>query len=173
MSEYYLIAEIKSVYSADGYLSLIAYSDRPERFFELKYVYVDIFGQMKKFLVENVIEQKGYFTLKFLNFNTQEEVEIFVGKKLYVDEENLIPLSEDTYFVHDLLGSTVVSNGEKIGIVTDVLNLPANDVYVIKDLSDKEILVPAIHEYIESFDARNKLLVLRPGKDIYESENED
>ncbi|MGE5430350.1 MAG: ribosome maturation factor RimM [Syntrophomonadaceae bacterium] len=173
MSEYYLIAEIKSLFETGGFVNIIPYSDNPERYLELEDVYIDVFGDKKKFSVEKVIQKGKFWSVKFKNFNSAQEVEFLLGKRIFVDSEDLIELEENTYFVHDLIESQVFRNGKLVGKVVDVLNLPANDVYVIKDLSDKELLIPAITDYIESFDAFNKVLVLKPGGEIFEEEDDE
>jgi 16S rRNA processing protein RimM len=76
------------------------------------------------------------------------------------------------FFIHDLIGSIVYRNDEKIGKITDVLNMPANDVYVIENLSHEEILVPAVKDYVNSFDPVKKILILQPGGKIYEDDED-
>ncbi|MCU7491598.1 MAG: 16S rRNA processing protein RimM [Ignavibacteria bacterium] len=173
VSEYYLIAEIKSLFETGGFVNVIPYSDSPERLMKLNDVYIDVFGDKKKFSVEKVIHTGKVWSVKFKNFNSAREVEFLLGKRIFVDQDNLIGLEENTYFIHDLIGSRVFRNGGLIGNLVDVLSLPANDVYVIKDLSEGELLIPAVSDYVESFDPINKILVLRPGGDIFEEEDDE
>jgi 16S rRNA processing protein RimM len=170
--EYFLIARIKSAYGKDGSVKIISYSDFPDRFYNLKKVYIDFFGSKKEFLVEGVKEIKDSFIIKFKNFNSDQESGILSGKEIYVDEENLVKLPENYFFIHDLVGSRVLRNNEEFGIISEVLSLPANDVYVVLDSGGKEVLIPAVAEFIESFDAGKKLLILKPGKELYEEDDE-
>jgi len=74
--EYFLIGEIAGVES-DGYLSVISYSDFPDRFLRLEKVFVEIFGRKKVVFVEDAeIVDKDIF-LKFEHFDSAEEAEIF------------------------------------------------------------------------------------------------
>ena len=59
-----------------------------------------------------------------------------------------VTLEEGSYFVTDLIGLKVLDNetGETLGILSDVLSLPSNNVYVIT--GKREILVPAVQEFI-------------------------
>lgn len=173
VSDYYLIGEIKSLFENEGFVTIIPYSDSPERYIKLNDVYIDVFGDKKKFSVEKAIQKGRWWTVKFRNFDSARDVEFLLGKRIFVDSENLIELEENTYFVHDLIGSQVFRNGKLIGQVADVLSLPANDVYVIKDLSDKELLIPAITDYVESFDPGEKILYLKPGGEIFEEEDDE
>lgn len=171
MNEYFLIAKIVSVYGKEGFVKITSFTDFPERFFDLKKVYLDFFGDKKEFFVERVKKQKNNFLLKFKNFATGEDASALIGKEIFVDNENVIKLPEDHYFIHDLLGSTVLRNGQVFGVIKDVLAYPANDVYVIDNLG-KEILIPAVKQFVESFNPEKKILILKPGDDFYEDDED-
>ena len=62
----------------------------------------------------------------------------------------------------DLLGATVVSdNGEIIGELSDMMSLPANDVYVI-NRGKKEILIPVVPEIVRGVDAKMGVITISP-----------
>ena len=69
------------------------------------------------------------------------------NKVIKIKKEN-VKLEEGRYFVTDLIGLRVIDNetGEPLGTLSDVLSLPSNNVYVIK--GKREILVPAVKEFI-------------------------
>jgi 16S rRNA processing protein RimM len=135
-------------------------------------VFVDFFNAKKEITVEEVKHEKDNIYLKFLNFDSPEQVKVFIDKNVYVDTGGLIKLPEDNYFVHDVIGSSVMKEQKPFGVVKDVLSYPANDVYVILKDDGSEFLLPAVLDFIESFDPQKKILILYPG-DIYEDENED
>ncbi len=170
MSEFYLIATIKSAFGKNGSVKIISHSDFPERFKNLSEVYIDFFNNKKLFFVENVEQHNNIFTIKFKNFNSDKDVEILIGKDIFVDENHLVKLPKDQYFIHDLIGSRVVRNDKEIGIIKDVLKYPANDIYVVFDSEGKEILIPAVLDFIDSFDSVNKILKLKPGEDLYDDD---
>ena len=170
MSDFYLIATVTSVSGKNGAVKIISHSDYPERFFYLSKVYIDFYGEKKLFFVENVDKHKNLFTLKFKNFNSHQDSEILVGKEIFVDEENLVKLPNNHFFIHDLIGSRVMKNDLELGVIKDVLQYPANDIYVIEDDAGKETLIPAILGYIDSFDNVKKILNLKPGEDLYEDD---
>jgi 16S rRNA processing protein RimM len=172
VSDFYLIAEIKSVYGNKGFVSVTSHTDFPDRFSKLDKVYIELFQDRKEFFVDEVKQKKSSLLLKFKNFNSDDEVEFLVGKKIFISSEDIVSLSIDTFFIHDLVGSKVLRNGEHFGIIEDVLNLPANDVYVIKNLLNEEVLIPAVKEFVLSFDPVNKVLILQPGGKIYEDDED-
>ena len=169
MKEFFLIAKIVSIHGKEGFVRISSFSDFPERFFNLQKVYIDFFDDKKEFFVEKVKKQKNDFLLKFKNFESGKELEILVGKEIFVERKDVVKLPESYFFVHDLIGSKVLRNNEEFGIIKDVLSFPANDVYVI-DNKGKEILIPAVMSFIESFDPENKIMILIPGDDFYEKD---
>ncbi len=169
MNDYFLIAKVISVYGREGYVNVRSYSDFPERFDDLRKVFVDFFNDKKEFFVEDVIRKKNSFLIKFKNFDTDKESEILINKEIFVDKVNLYKLPDGQYYVHDLIGSTVYRNNAVFGILKDVLSYPANDVYVIDD-EGREILLPASFEFIESFDPEKKILILKSGDNLYDDD---
>jgi len=137
---------------------------------DLSEVYIDFFNNKKLFFVENVEQHNNNFTIKFRNFDSDKDVGILLGKDIFVDEEHLVKLPADHFYIHDLVGSRVVRNEMEIGVIKDVLKYPANDIYVVIDSTGKEILIPAILDYIDNFDSVNKILKLKPGEELYDDD---
>ena len=76
------------------------------------------------------------------------------NKIVYISREDVV-LEEGRYFVADLIGLRAIDaeTGKDIGIVSDVMSYPANNVYIIKNASDtentKEILIPAVPDFVK------------------------
>jgi 16S rRNA processing protein RimM len=172
VDDLFLIAEVKAVYGTEGFVIIESFSDFSDRFFKLEYVFIEFFGLSKELYVENIKTINGRHAIKFKGFDSKNSADLLIGKKIYVDNESAVKLSDDTYFIHDLIGSQVYKGSEFIGSLEDVLIMPANDVYLIKDLKGKKILVPAIKDYVKSFDPKTKKLDLIPDCDLlYDDEN--
>lgn len=172
MNDLFLIAEIKAVHGSNGFVFIDSFSDFSERFFELNSVFLEIFGSRKEFFIESVQEVKNRIAVKFKGFNSSDEVQQFIGLKIYVDNEHSVKLSKDSYFIHDLIGSKVFTESLFLGSIIDVLVLPANDVFVVQDEKGRRILIPAVKDFIKDFDAALRKLELVPGCDLlYDDEN--
>ena len=172
MEDYYLIANIVSANGKNGFLNIESFSNFPDRFFNLRKIYVDFFGKKKEFLIEKVKSVKDKIAIKLINFNSEEDASVLIGKDLFIDKADLIELPENYFFIHDLIGSRVFRNSAEFGKVIDVINLPANDVFVIEDSQGKEVLLPGNENFIESFDPGSKTLVLKQGGDFYEDDED-
>jgi 16S rRNA processing protein RimM len=165
VNQFLLIAKVVSLYGKDGSVRIASYSDFPGRFYSLKKVYFDFFGEKKEFIVEQVQKKKNYFLLKLKNFNSDKDSEILLNKEIYIDEKDKVKLPKDYFFIHDILGTTAYQKNKVLGKIVDVLSLPANDVFVIKE-NENEILFPAVKKYIEKFDVKEKVLIIKDDLDL-------
>lgn len=171
MKEYYLIAEILQTSRKDGFVKIFSYSDFPARFDSLNRVFIEFFGDMKLFYVEEVRSDKKGLLLKFKNFDSAEDTQVLVGKKVFVDDADVVRLPDDTHFVHDLVDCKVFRGEEYVGVIKDVLLMPANDVYVVSTTADKEVLIPALKESIVQIDIVGKVMRLKPDSVWYDDED--
>ena len=158
---FYLIAKIVSLIGKDGFVRVESYSRLQVRFEKLQKVYIDFWDDKKIFTVENVKEYRNSLAVKFLNFDSQRDSQVLIGREVFVDDKNFLKLPEDHFFINDLIGSKVFKNEELIGEITDVLKMPANDVMSIKGVKGNEILLPVVLEIIESFDPGKKIMVIK------------
>ena len=93
---------------------------------------------------------------------------VLLDREIYIDERDKISLPENHFFVDDLIGSEVIVEKEKIGIITDVLKVKGNDILVILGNEKKEKLIPFVLNFIEKYDAAKKRLILNISKDFWE-----
>jgi 16S rRNA processing protein RimM len=83
------------------------------------------------------------------------------GKTVYIAREDA-PLPPGGYFLQDLLDARVVlGDGSPVGVLTEILERPANNVYVVTDPEGKEILIPAVPAFILSADAEEGVVTVR------------
>jgi len=168
-----LIGKIKSVADYDGYLLVSSFSDFPDRFFDLENVFIEIFDSLKILEVEDVRDLGGEIALKFCNFGDSEYLSDLIGCSLFLENDKAVKLPGDTYFIHDLIGSKVFYNDLFFGELKEVYQLQSNDIYIINSVDGKEILLPAIKNCIESFDAEQKVLHLADDYKLYLMTDED
>jgi len=161
LEDFFLIAEVSSVYDDSGFVRIKSFSDFPERFFLLDRVYINIFGDYRKFIVENVEKIGSLFILKFKNFDSEIDVEFLVGSAVFVKKKDVVTLESDTFFIHDLIGCKVFFNTKFFGSIVDVLSLNSNDVYVVHDDEGRERLIPAISRFIDIVSLEKKTINLK------------
>ena len=166
MEELLQVGVITTTHGVRGEVKVFPTTDDPARFKKLKNVILDTGKTRKELEITGVKCFKNMVILKFKGFDNMNDVENFRQAKLLVTRENAVELGEDEYFIADLIGLAVFSDeGEALGVITDVLQTGANDVYVISKEGQADLLVPAIHDCIKEVDiARQKMTIhLLPG----------
>ncbi len=153
MEERFQVGIITASHGVRGEAKIFPTTDDPKRFRRLKEVLLDADGKETLLEIESVKFFKKYVILKFKGIDTPEEVQKLRQKSLYVTRENAVRLGRNEYFIADLMGLLVQNeDGEEIGVLREVLETGANDVYLI-DLKDgRELLLPAIKECVLSVD---------------------
>tara|TARA_Y100000768_G_C23686798_1_gene544889 strand:- start:124 stop:627 length:504 start_codon:yes stop_codon:yes gene_type:complete len=115
------------------------------------------YGNMNKLKLEKAIGNGKKMRFKFEGIDSHNKAKDMVGKTIYAyankdDDINLIA----SY----LIGFRVVTdNGINVGILKDVMWLPANDVYVVFN-GKKELLIPIIPEIVLSLDCENREILI-------------
>lgn len=157
MKEKITVGKITSAVGIKGELRVYPYTDVPERFSEIKTIQIE----QELYQIEKVSYRKGMVVLKVRGIEDRTAAELQRDKKLYIDKEELWEIPEDTYFVSDLLGCAVYNeDGMQIGILSDVIQNSAQDLYEIKTAEDKTFLIPAVKEFILDVDiAKRKIIV--------------
>lgn len=86
----------------------------------------------------------------FEDYHTPEAVGCYRNQYVYVPSADRPPLPAGEYYHHQIIGLRVVSHpqGEVLGYVAEILNTPANDVYVVRRPSAPDLLLPAIEAVI-------------------------
>jgi 16S rRNA processing protein RimM len=108
-------------------------------------------------------ENNGILLLGFEGINDRNGIETLRDQLLYADVDINAPgEDQDDYHVMQLIGcATFLESGEPFGEVTDVLNLPGQDVLVIKRFDD-EILIPFVHQLVPTVDISHKRMTVIP-----------
>ena len=166
MEDFLQIGVISSTHGIKGEVKVFPTTDDVNRFQKLKEMYLDTGKEKITLHPESVKFFKQFVILKFKEYNNINDVEQFRQKSLWVDRQNAIKLQKDEYFIADLIGMKVITDeDETLGVLKDVLQTGANDVYVVKKNDSKEVLLPAIKECVLKVDveAGEVLVHMMPG----------
>ena len=151
---YQPIAKISSLYGLHGAVKLTPLSRYFEDYINYKHF---MMGSSRSDLEEIILDEIMGFgkkrIFKFNGFNSVNDAKNIKGKILYkkVSKDEKINLISE-----DILGWDIVDSlGEKVGTLINVMWLPNNDVYIIKN-GDKEYLIPVIEEIIKKVDYDKK-----------------
>lgn len=149
MEEFFQIGVISSTHGVRGEVKVFPTTDDARRFKKCKEVLLDTGKERITLEVEGVKFFKQFAILKFKGIDTLNDVEKYKGKSLLVPRKDAVRLSRNEYFIADLIGVEIFDEEEKkIGVLQDVMETGANDVYVIQLDDGRELLLPAIKECV-------------------------
>lgn len=148
------IAKIVNVVGLKGEVKAYHYSDCKERFEDLREISLIKDGREIETEIEKVRYSGNLVILKLKCSGDRNAAESLRDYDIYITEKDLRELPEGSYYIRDLIGMKVEDEGEygHIGILSDVIQNSAQDTYKVKRPDGKEILIPAVKEFIKSVD---------------------
>ncbi|MFH1943634.1 MAG: ribosome maturation factor RimM [bacterium] len=155
------VGSIVRPHGVRGEVKIHFFADRPERFKEIRAVYLERKKDEGEWVrVESGRIQGSRSILKLAGVDDRESADSLRGLKIMVRKEDRPLLPEGSFYIFDLIGLEVVStDGRKIGSVVDVLSTPAQDVYVVEH-GGKEIMIPAVKQFIKQVDIEKGFVVV-------------
>ena len=140
-----VIGKISAPHGVRGEVRIVPLTDFPERFENLKTVFLEDDSKME---LESVKFSNKFIIAKFKNINSRNDIEIFNGKLLMLNRSDIPSLPEGEYYNFDIIGLEVIDDkGFKLGKITEVLKTGSNDVYVVE--GKKQLLVPALKKVVK------------------------
>lgn len=171
MLKFLEVGQIINTHGVKGEVKVYPLTDDVKRFLNLKWVYINKDNQMSKYNIQSVKFFKNLVIIKIEGINDMTHAETFKNCKLLVDRENAVKLPEDSYFICDILGCEVFEeNGQRLGVVKNVLKTGSNDVYELDSDKYKELLIPAIKSVILDVDIHNKKIIVKLPEGLIDDE---
>ena len=113
--------------------------------------------------IEKTRWKQDLLLLKFYGISDRTSVAELTNELVYIKTDELPSLTDDEYYFHDLLGLEVVfTSGETIGVLEEILETGANDVFLVRDKAGKEVLIPVVEEFIIDVDMEKGKIFVEP-----------
>ncbi|KXZ40060.1 16S rRNA processing protein RimM [Alkalithermobacter thermoalcaliphilus JW-YL-7 = DSM 7308] len=162
MQKYFKVGQIVNTQGLKGEMRVYPLTDYKERFEEIQWVYIGDDLQTKYF-IEKVRYKNNLAIIKLKGIDNINEVEKLRNKYLVIPRENARELEEDAYFIADLIGLNAYTvDGKYLGVLEDVMQPGANDVYVIKSEDGKEYLIPAVKQFVPEININERKIIIDP-----------
>lgn len=162
MEDMLRVGVFANTHGVRGEIKVFPTTDDIQRFKKLKKVYLDTGKEFLEWDIQSVKFFKNMAILKFKGIDNINDIEKYKGKDLFITREQAVPLAEGEYFLCDIIDAKVVTeDGTEFGILKEVLQTGANDVYVVEMLNGKEVLFPVIDDCILDLDLENKVVTVR------------
>ncbi len=149
------VGKIINTHGLRGDVKVVAWTDSPEDFEDIPVVYIKKKTGNEKLTVSKIKYQKNNLIVKFKEINDINEAEKYKGLIIYADRDDLWELEDGVYYIADLIGLDVYDESGKIGVIADVFNTGANDIYDVKRDGKKNLLLPVIDDVVKEIDIEN------------------
>lgn len=151
-----VVGRIVTAHGVKGEVKVEPLTDFPERFARGSRLWLD----GVELGVMSGRWQRSQVIVKLDGVDSREAAEALRGKELTVPDVAELPVGEDLYYLHDIVGLRVESrDGEALGEVYDVLSTGSNDVYVVRG-DGGEMLLPALEDVVLEVDVAGGRIVV-------------
>jgi len=117
-------------------------------------------GTSRELTLESVRTQGSAVIARFAEVRDRTSAEALVGWDLEVPEAEIPALEPGAYYTYQLEGLEVVTEaGVSLGVIEEVLDLPAHDVYVVR-AGDRQVMIPATDEVVREVDLEKGRMVI-------------
>jgi 16S rRNA processing protein RimM len=158
--ELIIVAEIIRPHGIRGDVVLRPLTDNPETITEAAHLYLGLEAGSPT-AVEKVRIHKGAPLLKLAGINSIEDAEKIKGKPLCLPVDELAPLEEGEYFLHDLAGLQVKDvSGNLVGTVDWIMDTGGSPVLMIPAPRGGEMMVPFSSGTIEGVDLEKGVITM-------------
>lgn len=104
----------------------------------------------------------------FKDVPDREAAEALAKAILWIDQDDEEqPDEEDAWYDHQLVGLAVVRDGEKIGTITRLEHLPAQDLLIVKTPAG-EVMIPFVKAIVPSVDIAAGIVTITPPPGLLE-----
>ena len=147
--------EIVGTFGVRGEVKLQPWCDSAEFLKRFKTLYID--GEPREVLSSRV--HKGMLIALLKGAEDVNAAMALKNKIVYFAREDA-KLPAGRYFIADLIGARVVDeSGAQVGELTEVLEMPAGQVYVVQ--GETEHTIPAVPEFVQDIDVDAGMIRVR------------
>jgi len=154
---YLSVGFLRRPHGVQGEIFMDLRTDFPERMKSGRELFVG--EEYRPMTLTSVRPHQLGLIVKFNGIETPEEAGMWRNQWVYIKAKDAPPLPDGKIYQYELIGFRVVDEYDNpLGELAEILETGANDVYVVRDDSGKEILLPAIPSVILDLDAGRRFM---------------
>lgn len=115
-------------------------------------------------VVDRAHWHSGRLLVAFRGVADRNAAEGLRGTLLHVDRaDDAMPEEDDEYYDSALVGCAVVLvDGTAVGVVDEVVHLPAQDLLAVRTPDERDVLVPFVEAIVPAVDVPGRRIVIDP-----------
>ena len=159
-----VVGKLQRAHGLRGEILMGIQTDFPERLKTDSTVFIGDEKIARNF--KSIRQHNKGLLVSFDDYDTREKASELRNQLVFVRVDDRPELPEGEYYHHQLIGLRVITDeGQTLGILSEILETGANDVYVVREEGSKGVLLPAIEDVILNVDLTGKemLVHLIPG----------
>jgi 16S rRNA processing protein RimM len=154
---YLVVGFLRRAHGLQGEMIMDLHTDFPERLRSGRKLFVG--NEHKAMTLSSARPHAKGMLVRFKGIENPEDAGQLRNQWVYVRATDVPSLPEGKIYQHELFGFQVVDEGgNSLGELVEIIETGANDVYVVKNESGKEILLPAIPSVILELDPVRRLM---------------
>jgi len=147
------IGKIRTSHGVKGMLKVLSFSGQTEHFLKLKEFVLRKNGKEKVLTVESIKAAGSMILVKLKGIDNPEIGKTYSGWEIWTTRDFAAPLSSGEYYIKDLNGCNVVSNGKVLGKIIGISENSINNLLEVK--TDSGIfIIPFKEEFIGEIDLK-------------------
>ncbi|HEU4781945.1 MAG TPA: ribosome maturation factor RimM [Ktedonobacterales bacterium] len=167
------VGEIVGAFGIRGEVKVLPQTDFPDRFARTPTLYLGDARAPRG--VQSARQHQRIVVLKLDGVDDATAAQRLRGLTLWIPEAERMPLTEDQFYLHDVVGLKVVHvNGQPLGEVVDFITGSGNDLFVVRATpGGRDVLLPAVREFIRELDIPGGVLRVDPIPGLFDDQGEN
>ena len=159
MNKYISVGKILNFHGVRGEAK-VGYSKNQQEFLTaLDMVYVLFNDEYIPLNITSIKFNNKFAIIKFEDINTVNDIVVYKGCLLFVEEQTIREnLDEDEFLIDELVGMNVLANDKKVGVVVGVSNNGQSDFLSVKTETKKVSLVPFVKAIVLNVNIKEKIV---------------
>lgn len=146
-----LVGKLNRPHGVHGEMIMSLMTDFPERLEAGVQVFLGV--EHQPVTIKSVRHHNRGALISMEGYQDREAVDHLRNWEVFVSAEDRPPLLDGEYYLHQILGLKVVTDtGQTLGVISDWIETGANNVWIVRDKTGAEILLPDIDEVVLNID---------------------
>ncbi len=155
-----VVGIVRTSHGIKGYVKVMSLSGEYRHFLNMKEVCLVKDNVEKDYRIEEVKPASKDVLIKFEGIDTPEDGKRLAGAEIWVEREHAAPLDTGEFYVSDIVGCSLMFNGEKVGSVISVIGNGISDLLEVRSENGIRI-VPLTEQFVGVIDVDKGVIELK------------
>lgn len=160
MKKYLEAGKVNNTHGLNGYIKFDPWFDSFDTALKIKTLYIQMKDEYRPIKIEKSAVHQNILLMKLEGYDDFDNAVKLKNKILYCNRDD-IELTDGSHFIADMIGLNVIDadSGKVYGVLKDVLNHGASDIYEIETDDGQSLYMPAVNEFVINVDLDSGIYV--------------